>query len=118
MKDMYFIQTELWPYGDHKGASPMVTVVGYNTGRTVFGHSDYINYVYDRGIDRESITKAYDAWNQPPFEEGKLLEDYLPSGFIRVDIKGHYRQAGMTELIRKIMVEYEVQLDKIMSELD
>ena len=109
---MYFFQTELWPYGDHKKVSPMVTVVGYNTGRTILGHSDYINYVYDRGMSRETIIEAYDNWKDNSTLTQELGE-FLPTGFIRVDVKNHARQSGMTELIRRIMVEYETQMDII-----
>lgn len=99
---MFVVTVDIWPQGQYAKKYSMLKIVGYNAGPTKgsrLGY-DYTARVFDSKLDPLPTDKEIDEARSSLFKQMK-------SG-VMVNVVDHERRNGMEELIRRILVEYNL----------
>ena len=97
---MFVINFDIWPYGDGSKKETVFKIVGYNDGSGSPSSGKYETWVFDKGA------------GVPIPSAREIRANQEDDGFINIGhhitIEQHSRLDGIQELVRRILVEYDL----------
>jgi len=97
---VFIINMEIWPYGDGAKKETVFKIVGYNDGTGSPSSGRYEAWIFDKNAG-DAIPSAREI------RANQEDDGFLNIGH-HVTIEQHSRLDGIQELVRRILVEYDL----------